>query len=224
MRKRKLSERLVQEINDLKSSREIIEDFLYNFVSNSARYVIFMHDILAKKHSEDYLNVPISQYIVSLVTCWETYFRDMFVFLSKADEQFLNDVISMNNIVVKEHEFIREDFSLAEFISKFFNFQNLNNTEKAFRPLFEGESFFIVLNHYERQFFLPNKGIIHDFSLRKIDSNWYELIDNFFEIRHRIIHDANYRLKIKNSIIIKTESIFYSSSNCRAIYFRKIWY
>ncbi|WP_123040154.1 hypothetical protein [Cohnella candidum] len=207
MKKRKISESLIRELNSLQNTRNTLEEFLQNFISNSSRYVIFMHDILAKNASKDYIMVPVSQYIASLITCWETYFRDMFVYLASTDEQFLRDVIRHNNINVEEDDLIRNELSIGEFVSKFFNFQNLEDTENAFSPLYEGNSFFKALSEYELPFVLFRKGIVTHISLIELDQNWYELINTLFNIRHNIVHDANYRLELTSDFISRAESI-----------------
>lgn len=207
MKRRNVSGRLIQELSELQITRNKIEEFLNNFITNSSRYVIFMHEILEKKPSKEQIVVPISQYIVSLVTCWETYFRDLFVFLSVNDKQFCDDVIRLNNISINENELNRNGLITGEYISKFFNFQNFKDTETAFSSLYENESFFKAIGGYKRPFVLMRKRTISKISLNSLNQSWYEILKDFFEIRHKIVHDANFRIKLTNSFISQAESI-----------------
>ncbi|MEC0234871.1 hypothetical protein P4H71_11085 [Paenibacillus kribbensis] len=207
MKKRKISNKLIQELNDLQLSRNKIDEFHYNFVTNSSRYVIFMHEILQTESNDKLIMVPVSQYIVSLVTCWETYFRDLFVFLLEMDSEFLEDVVDLNNIQLNHEELILNNVKPSEFVSKFFNFQNFQDTEQALSPLFENKDFFKTVSEYQRPFILINKRKIGTISLSTLFNNWYETIIEFFEIRHKIVHDANYRIVVTNKFISTAESI-----------------
>jgi hypothetical protein len=83
----------------------------------------------------------------------------------------------------------------------------LQDTENAFLPLYESNGFFKTLGEYERPFILVRKNIITTISLNNLFQNWYETISEFFTLRHKVVHDANYRVELTNSFISQAESI-----------------
>lgn len=166
-----------------------------------------MHYLLEKKPPVEIRRVAIAQYLVSLVSCWESFFRDTFVFIIGSDSAACHAIV--NKLNINGYESMLGVLALPEYLSRLFNFQNLEDTEHAFQPIFNGSMINIL-----GQYVIPvvgiksklTKGLCLDNNL----INWKELIGQAFTERHKIIHDANYinGVSFTNSFIQKAEAAF----------------
>ncbi|EKY6607955.1 hypothetical protein QFL84_004544, partial [Escherichia coli] len=92
-------------------------------------------------------------------------------------------------------------------LSKSFNFQNLNDLEEAYNGMW-GESF---LNYICTTNISPcglSGQISQDLSIENIFPDWRALIEEAFYIRHKVVHDANFRPKVNIELISKVEALF----------------
>jgi hypothetical protein len=86
--KKKIKPNLLKELAELKNNRTSFNDFSVRYLLNVSRRYNLMHHILNDRElrkDKQSIYIATGQYISSLVTCWETYFRDIFVYVVEQD-------------------------------------------------------------------------------------------------------------------------------------------
>ncbi len=203
---RKLTSRLIQELTDLRDSRKSIDDFSFNFLANFGEHCQLMHANLQKNQiSKELVKVAYRQYFVFLVSCWETFFRDIFVYIYSRDSKSLELLLEKMNIT--ETTPILQNITLSELLSKSFNFQNINDFESAYHSLWE-EDFLEYICKTETDCCGLNGKVTKGFSITSLFPEWRKIIDESFKIRHKVIHDANYRPEVGVDLIQQSEALF----------------
>ena len=199
---KRLSPKLMQELKELRETRKSIDDFVSNYLINFERNAKLMHFVLKNPSTPKSIkNTAHQQYLIALVSSLETFLRDIFVYINSVDQDFFfkkNNKIDLPNI---------DDISLAEFISKSFNFQNLEKISAAFQELWD-EDFLKRICTSEISPCGLNGEIYQALSIAGIFPNWAEILKTIIENRHRAVHDANYRNTVSVKITQQAESLF----------------
>jgi hypothetical protein len=182
-----------------------------NLINNLGDRNNFIHKELEyykvnKKKIDKNLKIITGLYICSLITCWETFFRDLFIFLCDTDQ----DIKQRLKMTLKEE--IPFALTIGEFISRKYNFQNLAHTKEAFDFIFLRET--TTLSDY----FTPEvfEGVLHkDYSLvfKWIHEGSFmgkvnNALEKGFEIRHKVTHDANYLIEFDSNLLSEIECVF----------------
>lgn len=207
MKRHQITEKLNKQIIELQNSRNNIKDYSFNFLCNIYRHATLMHKLIEIRLEADLLNVATSQYLISLVSCWETFFRDTFVFIASTDINFRKEIINLVGVKQEVVEKLERDNLIADFLSKSFNFQNFEDIEISFSPIFNKQMFTIIGNHIFHNLGL-NGQIATKVCFKMIFPNYIELIKQAYEVRHNITHDANYKINFEIDLIQKTEASF----------------
>lgn len=207
MKRRQMTERLNKQIIELQHSRNKIEDYSFNFLKNIYRHSILIHTLNKLRLEKDLIEVAISQYLISLVSCWETFFRDTFMFVVSKDANFRKEIIELVGLKQEVVERIERENLLADFLSKSFNFQDFEDIESSFSPIFKRQMFSTIGNYTFFHLGL-NGQIASNFCFEQIYYNYIESIKKVYEERHKITHDANYRSNLGIDIIQKAEASF----------------
>lgn len=162
------------------------------------------YQIRPNTHSQIF-QVGYRQYFVFLVSSLETFFRDTFVFLVSSDEGVINKLVNYLKVKQKDISKLESNAEIAEFLSKCFNFQNFNDINIAFTIIL-GEDFWNYIQNYKiEECAIKNK--IRCFSLTESFVDWQDVLMRSLRMRHKIIHDANYRPLKDISLIKKAEAI-----------------
>jgi hypothetical protein len=204
---RKETDRLRNELINLRNSRKSISEFSDNFLKNYSDNCRIVHFVLnSEKASKSILLTASRQYFVFLVSSWETYFRDTFVYIYTLDEKLLEELLK-HVLKHSKHEFTTQTISLPELLSKNFNFQNLDDIKTSFNELWKGDFLEYVCTE-TTEICGFNGEFHHGFSINQLFEDWKEIIETSFDIRHKVVHDANYRLKLDPKFIQKSEALF----------------
>lgn len=217
--RKKLKSKVISELKDLQESREDVYEFLTNFIKNIYLRHEFIHTLLndyktKQIENKETLKIGAGLYINSLVTCWETFFRDIFIFICEVDTQVqkkINNFILEKNISIQDLE--NANLSIGEFMSKQFNFQDLNETCIAFNFLFEKDKE-SILEYIEDSitnevtFSHPNYILYWLQQKENIVDKIFETLNCAFEVRHKVTHDANFKLEIKPEFMSSVEDCF----------------
>jgi len=202
--KQKNIEKATQLANSRKElfSKEIIDNIV-RYESLQIEPITLMHFILRQKPEQNILNFAIKNYIINLVSLWETFFRDLFVIVMKLDKNFKTYIMEnyAKNIDHLNDENIEEILALAA------NFQNLEDLNESFKYIFSNENILNVIGKYEQNIFM-HPYIIESFSLDKFYKNWKEKIIKTFDLRHKFIHDANFKYTFNREEIQEIEILF----------------
>jgi hypothetical protein len=133
--KKKIKPNLLKELTELKNNRTSFNDFSVSYLLNVSRRYNLMHHILNDRElrkDKQSIYIAAGQYISSLVTCWETYFRDIFVYAVEQDPNKKSEISDF--IIEKEmstQELENAQLNLSDYGSKQYNFQDLNDTCSA---------------------------------------------------------------------------------------------
>lgn len=222
----------IHEIKDYRKTRnpENDNDFmitiLMNLLNNLNDRNNFIHKELQdykhnKKKIDKRLKIIIGLYICSLVTCWETFFRDIFIYLCDVDPKNNSNVIR-SLINEKPH-----DLTLGEYMATKYNFQNLNQTKMAFDDLLQKKTE-TISDYFSSEMF---DGVFHkDYSLilkwirdGSLKSNIDFVLKTGFEIRHKVTHDANYLINCNGKLLSKIECVFQVVPQLFIAYFAGIY-
>lgn len=196
-------------------SGEIGEDFLLTVTMDLLKQLSlrnnFIHKILKeyktnKKSVDDNLRIATGLYISSLITCWETFFREVFIFLVNTDTEI------KERLIKNAPDELPLNISLGEYSARKYNFQNLNQTHEAFDYIFDKET--SKLSDYFTDEILKDV-IITSFPFilewinkskfnRKVD----EILTNTFDIRHNTTHDSNYLVPFDSIKLMEIECVF----------------
>ena len=207
--KKKIKPNLIKELAELKNNRASFNDFSVGYLLNVSRRFNLMHHILNDKElkkDKQSIYIATGQYISSLVTCWETYFRDIFVYVVELDpnkKSEISDFITEKGMSIQELE--NAQLNLSDFGSKQYNFQNLKDTCTALNFLFndsknritefiEGSLVDVVFTKYNFLLYWLQEE-------KDISQEVYNVLEQGFEIRHAVVHDANYIYKIEPNFI-----------------------
>lgn len=162
-----------------------------------------MHSFI-NKDNDKLFNIAFKQYFVFLISCWETYFRDTFVYVNTMDSCSIEKLIAQMH--VRENLLDLPNITLPELLSKSFNFQNLEDLEAAYNS-FWGNNFLNNMCENKTDFCVLNGKIAESFSIKSLFPEWESIISKAFNIKHKVVHDANYRPNIDISFIQKAEAI-----------------
>ena len=198
-----ISEKRKKELLSLRNSRNSIDGFTFNFLQNFYEHCILIHSIIKLKVEKVVFNVAYRQYLVFLVSCWETFFRDLFVYIYSEDQSSLKKLVDKLGVSQQTHEDL--EITMPELLSKRFNFQNIYDLEEAYNFMWDG-NFLKDICEMEKNIGIDGK--ITNFSLKSLFYDWHELLCRAFAIRHNVVHDANYRIDPDIAFIQKVEAIF----------------
>lgn len=203
---RKINRKIIDELLSLRKSRGAIEDVSISFLLNFAENCRLMHSLISKEDKKiEIYKTAYRQYFVFLISCWETYFRDVFVFVHSVDESRTATLLS--KMKTETSIDINNEINLSELLSKSFNFQNLNDLEEAYNGMW-GESF---LDYICKANISPcglSGRIAQNLSINRLFTDWRPLIEEAFYIRHKVVHDANFRPQVNIELVRKVEALF----------------
>lgn len=206
MMSRKLTPKLKRELVELRESRKSIDEYYFNFLSNFYEISKFIHLQIDNRIPKSMFAVAYRQYISFLISIWETFFRDIFVFLCSNEKSIENKFI--NKLKIKKAKIDNlSRTEIIELISKCYNFQDIRDINLAFSIILQ-EDFLTNISEYKIPYWGISGKVAKDFQLKKLDRKWKENLEKTFEIRHKIIHDANFRPEINIKFIQNAEVLF----------------
>ncbi|MEG2412554.1 MAG: hypothetical protein RSA29_18570 [Clostridium sp.] len=228
----KVKEKLSLEVLELRESRKSIYDFEMNLIKNFNQRHVFIKKILDDYNNKtitdkSILEIAASYHLSSLVTCWETFFRDVFVMICDTDNLIKKKI----HLELETKPWILKgindnNITIGDYMSKQFNFQNLQETIKALNFLFDNDydniSDYVSLGISDKTVFGGANYILY--WLQEEDTfskNINETVIQAFEVRHKIIHDANYKFNIDSEFMTKVDHCFLIIPQCIAKYICK---
>lgn len=191
MKNKEISDSYKKQLLDLEFNRNKIEEYLGNFLLNYSKFASSIHTQIALGGDKETLKIFSFQYLSSIITCWETFFRDIFAFLNSIDPQLKKSTIAKLKLCVSDVDSIAMQVDLHGYLAKSFNFQNIEEIKKAMFPIFNSDIFKEIAK-YEFETFFPSLDNSCFFSLEKNFPNYNEVIVEAIDLRHKMIHDANF--------------------------------
>tara|TARA_R110002167_G_scaffold365962_1_gene592230 strand:- start:1464 stop:2228 length:765 start_codon:yes stop_codon:yes gene_type:complete len=205
-RVRKKTDKVVDELIALRDSRKSIDDFFFSHQLNFYESCSLMHSFITSDcEKRKLLEIAYRQYYVCLVSCWETFFRDVFVYVHSKDESLTSRLMESMKPAIDTFE--DDEIDLPELLSKSFNFQNINDLEEAYDKVW-GTSFLKYICSTDIGPCGINGKVAGGLVMDKLIDDWYDVILKTFSIRHKVVHDANFRPEVDFEFIQKSETVF----------------
>jgi hypothetical protein len=195
-------------INELKKTRQKHNQFLLNFLANFSRYAILMHQCLDKFRKDHKLIQEAKRnYLISLATALETFYRDLFIHCLEKDQIILHavtDKIREKYTLTETLEFSKEKISISEISATHFSFQNIHEIDAAM-TLILSDNYIKVLDKYEHECVIPSKcvGLVNIGMMEQ----WQKSLGDIFEHRHALVHDANLECSVSPVQMAQLETV-----------------
>jgi len=100
-----------------------------------------------------------------------------------------------------------EELTSIEVLSKSFNFQNVNDLEFAFDQLWGGNFLDTICNTSINPCGFNGK-VFQSVCVSNMSPDWRSIFTETFSIRHRVVHDANFRPDNDMKLAQEAESVF----------------
>lgn len=175
------------------------QNIIFNYWKTTTFPTKLYHHVIMGNTTKEIKQQSLANYIVNLVSIWETYLRDLFTVALRLDRDFFEFAKS---------KFLEADLSehsledQVNLLSVAPNFQNITEINQIFSKLFESKDFFELVSNFNFKAF-RGRIVFEKFSIYLFVKNSKKLIDLVFNERHKIIHDANYSIKTYPSKVIK---------------------
>jgi len=188
----------LQRIN--KESRD--EAPFENFCRKTDRAKKLFNQINRRILDKACLKEALIQFVISDITAFEVYFKDLFYWIYTFNECPRDFLIKCDKMVDKKFEF--QDlimisyggYQLCDILLQLQNFQNLGNIDKTFSTLIK-ENFLNSLNG--RKFKI--EGDTDEPDGFKLDKDWYVKLDGYLRMRHDLTHDFNPKIRLNRETI-----------------------
>lgn len=164
-----------------------------------------IHDVLIKTHEkikkESILEDIRKQQIVSLVTAFEVYMREFFIFyvdtsgikidefLYKTKREYTLKDISQIVGQLKERK-----IGFGDLLAYGYSFQKLFEIKDAYKMLL-GIDIFTDIKKFELTIKSGKK--------QRLEMDYYKLLQELLDLRHSIVHDINFRRKIPYDTVVE---------------------
>ncbi len=175
-----------------------------NHVGNISRYCRFAHNMMKKDLSHEELTILYFNHITALVSCLETYHRDLITLVLVKNQQLRDKAISSYALDSKQKN---SALQLTSVIDRKCHFQDLTGIKESFKMMLgidyiEAAQSNISPCAYGAKFF-------DQFSIKDVHPNWLGLIQRLYEERHNVVHDANYVIykRADWSFLMNAESV-----------------
>lgn len=208
---KKVTPKILRELKEQNNSRGEMREIVTKFLLNASHRMVVMdfikkHHMIDKAENEILLRIAAGQYISSVVSCWETIFRDAFVFIAQTNAEIkcrVDQRIQTGSSKPIIHELDRENISLSEFISENYNFQNLKSTCEAFNFLVNENR--VSIFSFGKEVLDSNDIYVSNRAKSFSQPSLNEVITAAFEIRHKVTHDANFMMEYNSKQMDKME-------------------
>jgi hypothetical protein len=200
---------LIEKLQSLSRNRGDGKGVFLNFISNSYRMRQYISCLISDRKNNQAIDIIISQHIISLVSIWETLFRDIFIYVVKKNPNCIEKLKIQKPKLKRNLNSIPIELA-EEFVAYLFNFQNQDSIEEALAVLLGNTNGLKQLVQQRTLIIIRHKGIA-SFEMDKQFPTWHNDIDFLLAERHKIIHDANHRCSVtrKEIAALETELFFY---------------
>ena len=140
--------------------------------------------------------------MIALVSCLETFYRDLFRLLLESHPQSASQQRKVSK--KKLDELLQAGLHPNDVSVEFIGLQNAKNITDTLDQYFPPNGYISALSE-GLTCKVPNKS--PNIILFQLDSKWPQRFDELFEVRHRYVHDANSRSDMSVEAIRELETL-----------------
>jgi len=200
------AENLFDKIQRQRSNRKTRKTQPYlTYTEKSKRSEKLLEQIEEKIPDKKCLNEALSQFIISDITAFEIYFKDLFILGLKSPRFFNSEseigfLFRFEKLVDRKFDFHdliiidKEQIELPELLLQYQNFQNLDIINKAFSILVD-DDFFHNIETLTFKLFDEND------NSRILATDWKKKADEYIKLRHDLVHDFNPELGLNRKYV-----------------------
>lgn len=178
------------------------KECLLNFLKNVSQPIRLKRTVLLSKPSADNIQTFIRLYLIALVSCLETFYRDLFRhLLDNAQGTPQLPSITKTNL----DKLLDAGLQLGDVAAEEPGLQNANSVAKTLDPYFPPAGYISALSDKGLNCKIPSKG--PDVSCFRLAANWHKSFDALFKYRHRYVHDANASSDMSVEVIRELETL-----------------
>lgn len=196
--------RTLKKIRKHIKTRKSPNDLETNHIAATSPYCRFMHKMIDFDLDHNDRTIVYFNHITALVTCLETFFRDLFILIVENNHQIRKEILNDNKYEDETVDYLE---AIELIIDKNCRLQDFSGVSSSFKKMLK-----IDFVEFAQSIISPcaYKGAFHDkLSILNIHSDWIMILSRLYEERHNVIHDANY-VKYKNidmDFLFKAESV-----------------
>ncbi len=168
-----------------RSNRGDYKKCILNFLKNISYSIRLARFTLANKPSSEFLKTFIRLYVISLVSCLETFYRDLFRYLLDNPKiEFQARKISP----LKLNELLDAGLEHNDVKAEAPSLQNIESITQTLDPYFSPTGYLASISQGLICMIPSKSNSLVQFNFQE---NWHEDFKNLFIFRHRFVHDAN---------------------------------
>ena len=168
-----------------RSNRGDAKECLLNFLKNVSYPIRLARFTLANKPTSEYLQTFIRLYVISLVSCLETFYRDLFRYLLDNPQiEFQSRKISRQKL----KEMLDAGLDHNDVKAEAPSLQNIESITQTLDPYFSPVGYLASISQGLICKIPSKSNTVARFNFRE---NWHEDFKNLFLFRHIFVHDAN---------------------------------
>jgi hypothetical protein len=195
-------------LKDLRETRGDENAYLANFIINFARAAFLMHKILPQfKDREVVMQEAIKNYVVSIASCLETFYRDISIYVLSLDESILERVLpdlKTKTTYADIHSLLKDGIKFSEIAATEASFQSMAEIDSFMSKLFHPKGYFEELDSYSLDCLVPTRSKRVKMQL---SNQWRSEYASIFNHRHSLVHNANKPCLIQLPEIQKLEAL-----------------
>ncbi len=196
-------------IRELKTSRIKPSKYLENFFFSFFRATRLMHECIKSMSSNQNLVEEAKRnYIISLVSCLETFYRDLLIHILDKDKVKLENVmlkIKEKKTLLDIYKMLQEEIGFHEYVASHFKFQSIEEIEDVFSALFLPGGYLKAIGDHQHHCYILSKSPYP--VVLTLSKEWRKNFAFLFEVRHRLVHDANSPCNIPPSKMAELETL-----------------
>lgn len=196
-------------IEELRSSRGQTVWYLSNFITNFSRAASLMHLIIKELRDNKFAFQEAKRnYIISMASVLETFYRDLFIHVLEKDKLVLSTVlleVKKKPNLVEVLSLFERNISFPELAASCFSFQSIEEIDRTLDLIFQPKNYLKTLSIYEPIFVIPSKS--HIPVKMKLEEGWEKEFKNIFLYRHSFIHDSNRQCEIPSIEVGRLETL-----------------
>ena len=195
-------------LKDLKATRGEERAYLANFIVNFGRAAYLMHHTLAQfRERRALMQEATKNYVVSMASCLETFYRDFLVYVLSLDETTLERILPElkgKTTYGDIHSLLKEGLTFSDIAVAEARFQSLAEIDSFMSRMLFPKNYLEELSSFSLDCIIPSRGKRGAMILWK---DWRLEFASIFAHRHSLVHDANKPCTIDFPEIQKLEAL-----------------